>query len=187
MNASQTTYSFTRACSSAIAAVCGPAPDPITLNAGQSSNADIAFTATSTPNATGTITLTATSGSYTSTGTFTVTVQPPEDTARITLSLAGLNAGSANARDQCLTIAAGDAAAYECGDLRVVHALPTVTTMNKARTPTLIYNSRHAKPSVLIATDLVVRDSAPTSVQPTRRARPSRGILPAFVRSVAPC
>lgn len=56
------------------------------------------------------------------------------------------NPGPAIARDLCLTIAAGPSAASECGDLRIVHPLPTTTTYNKARTPTLLYNSQHAHP-----------------------------------------
>lgn len=76
--------------------------------------------------------------------------------AGVTVVTQGLNPGTAIERDECLTIAAGDDAAYECGDLRLVHALPTTRTMNRARTPTLIYNSRHARPAALIAADVSV-------------------------------
>jgi RHS repeat-associated protein len=47
-------------------------------------------------------------------------------------------------RDKCVTIEIRPGIAYECGDLRVVHALPTTQTYNKARTPALIYNSNMA-------------------------------------------
>jgi RHS repeat-associated protein len=47
-------------------------------------------------------------------------------------------------RDKCVTIEIRPGIAYECGDLRVVHALPTTQTYNKARTPSLIYNSNMA-------------------------------------------
>lgn len=66
----------------------------------------------------------------------------------------GLNPGVAIAREQCLTVAAGAGAAYECGDLRLVLALPTTTTYTQARTPTLIYNSRHATGSALVTAEI---------------------------------
>src|ERR1035437_7722171 len=65
----------------------------------------------------------------------------PARTPTIAVSVQSLNPRGSTALDQCLTIAAGDAAAYECGALRVVHALPVTRTMNRDRAPTLIYNS----------------------------------------------
>jgi hypothetical protein len=62
----------------------------------------------------------------------------------VTVAVRTVNPGTSIDRGECLTVSAGDGAAYECGDLRLVHALPTTTTMNVARTPTLLYNSRHA-------------------------------------------
>jgi hypothetical protein len=44
-------------------------------------------------------------------------------------------------RDKCLTISIRPGVAYECGDLRLVHALPSVRTYNKVRTPYLVYHS----------------------------------------------
>ena len=44
-------------------------------------------------------------------------------------------------RDKCLTISIQPGVAYECGDLRLVHALPSVRTYNKVRTPYLVYHS----------------------------------------------
>lgn len=79
----------------------------------------------------------------------------------------GLNARTSISRDQCLTIAAGDAAAYECGDLRLVHGLPATRTMNKSRAPTLIFNSRHARPGALVAADIVLNTWAPATLTAT--------------------
>jgi RHS repeat-associated protein len=62
-----------------------------------------------------------------------------------------VNAGKLSERDLCFTIALGQAAASECGDLRIVHPLPTTRTMNKARTPTLLYNSQFARPYPVVA------------------------------------
>ena len=80
--------------------------------------------------------------------------------------------GAAIARDQCVTIAAGADAAYECGDLRLAEGLPATTTMNKARAPMLVYNSRHASPSALIAANVSVNPgSAVTTLVATVSVR----------------
>jgi RHS repeat-associated protein len=71
-------------------------------------------------------------------------------------------------RDLCVTIAAGSDAASECGDLRLVHALPSVRTLGKTRTPTLLYNSQHAAPLPLVAADVTLPQNGgatPTSVR----------------------
>ncbi len=62
-----------------------------------------------------------------------------------------VNPGTTLARDLCLTVALGDAAAAECGDLRLAHALPSARTLDRARTPVLLYNSQHARPYPLVA------------------------------------
>jgi RHS repeat-associated protein len=49
-------------------------------------------------------------------------------------------------RSQCVTASAGPGAAYECGDLRLAHALPAHRTFNRTWAPVLMYNSRHADP-----------------------------------------
>src|SRR5687767_9350922 len=53
-------------------------------------------------------------------------------------------------RGECLTVNIGSNAAAECGDLRVEHALPSVRVFNSTVTPTLLYNSKHAHPYVII-------------------------------------
>jgi hypothetical protein len=56
--------------------------------------------------------------------------------------------GSAPTPSLCLTTPAGPGA-YQCGNLRLAHALPSVRTLNRSRTPVLIYNSSHAAPMML--------------------------------------
>jgi len=58
-------------------------------------------------------------------------------------------------RGMCVTVSAGPGSAYECGDLRLVHALPTTRVLNKPRTPVLIYNSQHASPYPVVAARVV--------------------------------
>ena len=74
--------------------------------------------------------------------------------APLTVVTRGVTGGATLAREQCLTIAAGDAAAYECGDLRLVHALPATTTMNTTRAPTLVYNNRHQSGIIIVPADV---------------------------------
>ena len=67
------------------------------------------------------------------------------------VSVGVANPGTSSARDLCLALNLGGGAGAECGDLRIVHALPTLRTLNKPRTPTLLYNSQHAHPYPLVA------------------------------------
>ncbi|HET8655017.1 MAG TPA: PKD domain-containing protein [Longimicrobiaceae bacterium] len=71
-------------------------------------------------------------------------------------------------RGRCLTIKVADESAYECGDLRVVHALPSVRTLDKWRTPILLYNSQAADPQPLIAATVLFPaglDSMPAQLE----------------------
>ncbi len=83
------------------------------------------------------------------------------------VSVVGVNPGATLRRDLCVTIAAGSSAAIECGDLRIVHALPSIRTLNKSRTPTLLYNSAHAEPFAVIASAVTLPSSGtlPDSVE----------------------
>lgn len=150
------TVNYTRSCSGTAIAVCGPLQHQSAALSGYGSDVvSLAITAAASGAQSGAVTLTATSGSVAASGT--VNVATGFVNGPLAISAAGqLNPGTSISRDQCLTIAAGDGAAYECGDLRLVHALPTTTTMNKPRTPTLIYMSAHAHPVTLVAADVSV-------------------------------
>ncbi|MBY0492070.1 MAG: hypothetical protein K2R93_19670, partial [Gemmatimonadaceae bacterium] len=67
-------------------------------------------------------------------------------------------------RGSCVTIAAGDAASSECGDLRLVHALPSTTRMNRTRTPALLYSSSTAAPAPSVSVEVSVGSSPPDSL-----------------------
>ena len=67
-----------------------------------------------------------------------------------TVDVTAVNAGPIVDRDLCLTMKVGPDAAYECGDLRLVHQLPAVRTLNKLREPTLVYSSQVAHPWVVV-------------------------------------
>ena len=78
-------------------------------------------------------------------------------------------AGPGVERRLCLTIAAGSAGASECGDLRLVHPLPRLTTRTQTRGPVLLYNSHAAHPYVVITDTVGIpsNEAAPTNVKAT--------------------
>jgi RHS repeat-associated protein len=77
------------------------------------------------------------------------------------VSVVDVNPGSAVERGACLTVAAGSAAAFECGDLRIIHPLPAIRTLNKARVPTLLYNSAFADPYPIVAASVTLASGQP--------------------------
>lgn len=178
----QTTYTLTLACPAVVVSGC-TAPAPVTVAGGASTNVTLNL-GTGSQTGTGDVTLTATAGTVSSTGKYTLTVgnPPPPPTPTISVSARPLNPLGSDARDQCLTIAAGDAAAYECGDLRIVHAVPGVRTMNKDRAPTLIYNSGQQTPIAHLAANVTVTSAAPDSVTATLILNPGTGDLAPITR-----
>ncbi len=54
-------------------------------------------------------------------------------------------------RSLCLTSGAGEAAAWQCGDLLVSHGLPAYATMGRERSLTLVYSSGQGAPKPLVA------------------------------------
>jgi RHS repeat-associated protein len=61
-------------------------------------------------------------------------------------------------RSLCLTVAV-PGGAYECGDLRLAHALPAARSINKARQPVLVYSSQAAHPVPVFAARLMLPPS----------------------------
>ena len=96
--------------------------------------------------------------------------------AATTVSVAGANPGPTPERNACLTVAIVADVAFECGDLRVVHPLTSARTMNRARTPTLLYNSRFAQSDPILAAHVTLAAGAPT---------PSRVTADLLVRSAS--
>jgi RHS repeat-associated protein len=73
-----------------------------------------------------------------------------------TVDVATVNPGTAVDRNLCLIVGAGERGARECGDLRVVHPLPSVRTMDKDRGPVLLYNSAFAHPYPIVAANVTL-------------------------------
>jgi len=158
----QATYTLSATCSgTAIASGCTPSIASLTLADGDSGKVAVSYTtgATGTTGqvklmATATLDATAKDSGWTS---VTVgTAQAP------TVDVASVNPGTTRERGLCLTFAAGDGAATECGDLRIVHPLPATRTLNKLRVPTLLYNSAEARPYPLVAANVTLPAGAAT-------------------------
>ena len=92
----------------------------------------------------GTVTLRVT-GSAIDTGYYNVILP-----AKPRVALRNAN-GDTRDYSQCLTSGAGEAAAWQCGDLLVTHALPGYVTMGRERALTLMYNSAAAVPVLSVA------------------------------------
>ena len=139
---SSDTYTFT--CGTTGPLTCSAVHPSSTTVASLGSTTDTAVYAVGSPG-TGVLTLTATSTHTSDAGFDTVAVIP-----------AVTPAGPVVARDLCLTIGVGPDAAYDCGELRILHALPSVRMLNTSRTPTLLYSSQQADPFPSLNADLTL-------------------------------
>ena len=72
------------------------------------------------------------------------------------VSLVDLNTGATTDRGSCVTVAIAPRGAYECGDLRVVHALPVHLSRGRGWAPTLVYNSQQAAPRPTVYADITL-------------------------------
>ncbi|HKP76893.1 MAG TPA: RHS repeat-associated core domain-containing protein [Longimicrobiaceae bacterium] len=97
---------------------------------------------------TGTVSLTATSAHASGSGSLAVSVTA----AAFPSTGYAADAGDQTTaeRSLCVKLPAGKDAAYECGDLRIAHALPATTVLNQMRQPVLIYSARQASPRGLV-------------------------------------
>ena len=153
-----TTFQLTAACAGpgTTAGACSISPNSISVAGGSSSSATVSFTS-GAAGTTGRIDVTADSGGVLDEGYVTVNVIPTAPAVNYpVVDVSNTHPGTTVERGACLSISLGANAAAECGDLRIVHALPTITTLNKARTPTLLYNSYHNRPYAVIAADVAV-------------------------------
>lgn len=141
-----TTYALTSGCTVGGVTNCilTPTTTPA-VAAGASTTASIQYQTTTVGNSSKVIVRALLSGVVLDTGWVMVNVTAVPGTPTVTT--AAVNPGATVPRDQCVTIALGAAAASECGDLRLVQAVPAVRTLNVARAPTLLYNSGYAEPT----------------------------------------
>jgi YD repeat-containing protein len=154
-NASSKIYTLSKLCIGPPVAGCGALSKVIdTILANSSDTVSIGFTATSVAD-TGRIRVWAAAmGVPNDTGTVRVTVT--NAMAAPVIDAANYNAGRALPRDECLTIALGEASAAECGDLRAIYQLPMFRVLDVERRPTLLYNSATAQPVIQVAVKVTV-------------------------------
>ena len=148
----------------------GKGGSAFSLLSGASALITVAVKSSSTNLSTGRLTLTVTNGSQVATAFSDVTSRTP---APLVSGLALLNPTGITEKSLCVTIAAGPGAA-QCGDLRLAHAMPGVTTKNRFRAPTLLYSANAAQPTVLIPAELTVTSVTP-NVQYTASVRITAG------------
>jgi len=155
-NSSSKSYTFIPICTPPAVASCGsPSRSPLTIAANSSDTISIWFMSSASVADTGRIRMRASAtGVPEDTGSVRVTVT--DAMAAPTIDAANYNSGRTLARDQCLTIALGDASAAECGDLRTIYQLPMFRVLNVERRPTLLYNSGTAQPVIQVAVKVTV-------------------------------
>ncbi len=153
---------------------CSVSPSSVNLDAGASAPATATYATNGTPGSGGQVKVHGVVGSNADDGYIAVTTTAPGGTPMQPV-VARVNADSLVERDLCLTISAGAGAAFECGDLRLVHGIPGVRTTNKARAPTLIYNSLHAEPRPLVAAIVTLPSAGLPPVSVIGRLRVTTG------------
>ena len=112
----------------------------------------------------GSVAVSATDTTYTASATIAVTaVASPAPL----VSVLEMNPGTALDRERCVTIAVAKNMANECGDLRIVHPLPAITTLGRTRVPTLLYSSAHGDPKPIVAASVTLKSGValPDSVE----------------------
>jgi len=165
-NTGGSTKTFSVTCSGSSNVTCsGVSKNTVPLTAGASTTDTATYTVSGV--GTGSLSLTATAPEVSDAGSYRIGVVASTQQAP-TIAVGAVNAGTVSERALCFSIALGPAAASECGDLRIVHPLPTTRTMNKARTPTLLYNSQVAHPNPLVAALVTLPTTAiPDSIEAT--------------------
>ncbi len=168
------TYNITTACTgAAIASACPPGPTSLTIPAGDSGIVNVTYTSGGS-GTTGVIKLVA---------THTVD-QAVKDSGWVNLATGtaqqptvavGDPSGALVGRGLCLAVALADAAASECGDLRLAHLLPGIRTLSRQRTPMLEYSSAAAHPYPLIPVNITL---------PATAANPESVVVRLLVASV---
>ena len=137
----QATYTLTSSC-----AGCSPSVGTVAVRPGDSATVNVNFTAGAL-NTFKTVDLRAVSGTARDSGAYSVRAQAAK---RPHVVLDSLELGTALERSECLNVSLVGDVAYECADLRIVHPLPVVRTLGKARAPVLHYNSLHAGAQPLV-------------------------------------
>ncbi|MDX1996514.1 MAG: hypothetical protein SF066_02250, partial [Thermoanaerobaculia bacterium] len=142
-----TTVTITAACSGpgVLSSPCTPSPASVAVPTGPPTTVNVQFQTLSVGSAGKVVARATYGGVVLDTGYVNVSVTAQPSAPAVAAS--SWNPRGTVPRDQCLAIALGAAVAAECGDLRIVHPLPPLRTMNTTRSPSLLYNSQFAEPA----------------------------------------
>jgi RHS repeat-associated protein len=139
---------------------CGASPSTVWVQAGQSASATVGYPADQAGRVLSVrlVARQSNAASVEDTGWRDVTVQAAAGATRAppVIQPVPMTAGTAVDRSSCVTVALALRTAYECGDLRVAHALPAHHTRGRAWAPTLVYNSQHAHPRPIVYVDVTI-------------------------------
>jgi RHS repeat-associated protein len=136
---------------SAVTGACTAAPSsPVPMNVGVSVFDSILTTAGSTVGSTGLVSLAAHLTSATGVRDSAATDVTIQAVRSVGVEIAAINNESRQSPSLCLEESLRRGVAYSCGNLRIAHTLPSITTYDKRRTPTLLYNSQLAHPHPII-------------------------------------
>lgn len=149
----QSRYLLSGRCDAAVSTACTPSSAEVTLAGREWVVVQLQLT-TREVGQTGLVSLIArhaTDATATDSAGIDVTISPPREAG---VNALGVTAGATADRGDCLAIGLGSGAASACGELRLVHALPVTRTLGVARSPTLIFNSGHAEPRIIVRADV---------------------------------
>jgi hypothetical protein len=153
-------YTLTATCSGTASGCNSSASD--TLAAGQTDTVTVSFNV-GNDGGSGTVKLRAVqNGDTTRRDSATVNVTAV-GAPKPLVSVEDVNPGATLDRSQCLAVALAPSQAWECGDVRIVHPLPSIRTLGSQRTPVLVYNSAASDPIRQIVAAYVTRPSTPST------------------------
>jgi RHS repeat-associated protein len=131
----------------------GSATKSVTLSPGQSIPVPFSFVAGGAGSTTLTIRAASDAGTL---ATATLQITAAAASTGMIVVTQGLTTDSLLYRDECVSISLDADAASECGDLRVVHALPAIRTMNVLCAPVMTYSSAHARAVTVVPAELTL-------------------------------
>jgi len=143
------TFVTSGACTAVAGGTCTPTRDTLALSAGESRAVGVQFPVGNTVGAVGSVRLKVAmvgNAAVADSGWVPAKVVAPGTLAAPAQTRPMLDRGD------CPVISLGGGGASECGDLRLAHTLPATRTLNRWRSPVLLYSSQHAYPSTILST-----------------------------------
>jgi RHS repeat-associated protein len=163
------TFDIAVMCAPPAATGCSASVSSVTLDSAAAATVNVTYKA-GDPGATGTLRLVATDRENRSVNDGTMNLTVGTTVTQNVVRVNELNPGTSIERSQCLVFAIVRDVVSECGMLRITYPLPSVRTLGKTRTPTLIYYSDHIKGptlpvDVILANATAIPDSVVLVVQ----------------------